>query len=141
MKPIKITSSAWGFEPDFARIQAALGVANGKARAHTYTDARDVIAVAQEAERKLDDLGVPKKHRPGTVARADSGSSLPKSYKGRVIYTTLTLRRAADGWTLIKVRRGECWSDQAGEYLHLVISRAARDAAVERLLTDVSVAD
>ena len=83
------------------KIIAALAAVNGKADRHTYTTTHMIRAVADEAERRLTVLEIPKADRVGATYTQQSGEKLPGAYgKWGVITTVITLLRRTGGWYL-----------------------------------------
>ena len=86
------------------KIVAALAAVNGKADRHTYTTTHMIRAVADEAERRLTVLEIPKAERTGAIYTAQSGEKLPSAYgKWAVIITVITLLRRTGGWYLTEI--------------------------------------
>jgi len=88
---------------DKEAVRAALAAVNGKAERHAYTLPSEIAAVADDAERQLARLDVPKAARRGARYVSQSGQSLPKAYKYTAIGTTVTLERGASAWFLVDV--------------------------------------
>lgn len=111
-----------------ALIQFELGEANGKANAHTFRWAVEIIAVAKDAEAQLESLNLAKGSRSGVIAAANSGGSVANSYKYSRITSTAVLKRGSSAWFLIAVSNAETFRKQAGEVI--VILTSAQDAEV-----------
>ena len=88
---------------DTDAVRAALVAVNGKAERHAYTLPSEISAVADDAERQLARLDVPKAARKGARYVSQSGSKLPNAYKYKATGTTVTLARGAAGWFLVDV--------------------------------------
>ena len=84
-------------------VRAALAAVNGKAERHAYTLPSEISAVADDAERQMARLDVPKAARKGARYVSQSGSLLPKAYKWTATGTTVTLERGASAWFLVDV--------------------------------------
>lgn len=117
MKPIKINTD------NADQIHAALAAAAGRAKTHTFSQLHELTALAKEAECRLDELGVPKKHRQGAEFFATSGSKLPKSYRFKIIVTRVELKRFPEGWRLTCAQALEVWSG-GGRSLRLTAPQA-----------------
>ena len=117
MKPIKINTD------NADQIHAALAAVAGRAKTHTFLALHELTALAKEAECRLDDLGVPKKHRPGSEFFATSGGKLPKSYRFKIIVTRVELKRFPEGWRLTCAQALEVWSG-GGRSLRLIAPQA-----------------
>ena len=96
MKEIKITQAST------AKIEDALRAANLKSTAHTYTSFADIEALIVDAEKRLTNLLIAKKHFPGAVFVATSGGAVPNAYKYSRDATSVTLMRKAGGWYLVE---------------------------------------
>jgi len=119
-------------------ITAALAAANGKATAHTFTHSSSVSAAARDAERKLDDLGIPKGQRAGATARARSNGSVPNAYKYTRVVSRITITRGSSAWFLTDVKAVETWDKTAGGTY--VTVTAAQDAiAIAKFRASYSV--
>ena len=98
-QPLRIdTSPASAFR---AKADSLLAEVNGRARAHTYNCASDILCICTRIDKRLDDLGVPKAQRVGLVAHAESGVPTAKAYArksrtARASYVKLTRRKT--GW-------------------------------------------
>ena len=88
---------------DTEAVRAALVAVNGKAERHAYTLPTEILAVADDAERQLARLDVPKAARRGARYVSQSGSKLPGAYKYTATGTVITLVRGAAGWFLVDV--------------------------------------
>lgn len=100
---------------NLAKIQTAINEANGRSTAHTFHAAAQIIECAENAEKKLADLGLIKSLRPGAVALAESGSSVARSYKYQRITGVIKLVRGSSAWFLTECTICETWSKTAGE--------------------------
>jgi len=127
MKPIKIA-------PENApAIEAALSAVNGKASAHTFTDAVQILNLAEEAEKQLDALGLPKADRPGATFHAVSGSILPNAYAFRARATCVGLLRRGPGWYLATASEATIFPGARGRTRWLELTQAQDAKAVEVL--------
>jgi len=116
---------------DQARIEDALRSVNGQADRHTYSSASEILAIAQEAEEKLDRLGLPKKNRAGAVATKTSGSKMPKAYKYSRIATYVKLVRGSQEWFLTFVAKVNVFPDNPGRNLSLTLTQEQDKIVVE----------
>jgi len=124
-----------GFEPALCE---AFNAANGKATVHTLTAAH-AISIARQTESRLETLGIPRKHRAGTILRVTGGGPSASAYKYPVATTHFALKRNAIGdWTLTDCRRTEVWPGVMGVHT-LFVSPEARDAIVKRALEGIAV--
>lgn len=94
-------------------VRAALAAVNGKAERHTYTLPSEIAAVADDAERQLARLDVPKAARKGARYVSQSGRSLPNAYKYKATGTVVTLERGASAWFLVDVAACDIWPGNA----------------------------
>ena len=95
MKPIKLT------EKNSERLRSALDDSIQR----TFS-LKELMQFGEDAERKLDLLGVSKKNRPGSSVRIPYGDCVPNSYRWRAEEQVLTLLRRPTGWFLVDVSRG-----------------------------------
>jgi len=116
---------------DQAKIEDALRSVNGTASCHTYSSASDILAIAQEAEARLDQLGLPKKDRTGAVATKTSGSKMPKAYKYRRIATYVKLVRGSRDWYLTCALKVEIYPDTPDRRLSIILTEEQDKLAVE----------
>jgi hypothetical protein len=84
-------------EEEGAKIEAVLKDANGKARRHTFTTAKEIAAIVCGAVESLDVAGVTLKQRAGTIIEATSGGKLPNSYKNSRLVTRVEIRFGSNG--------------------------------------------
>lgn len=94
-------------------IQPALDAANGKATAHTVTDAMDVVHLARRAEAQLADAGLPKAFRKGAILHYRPAGPAANAYKYKAQTTRLTIERRGTAWYLTSVERDELYPKQA----------------------------
>lgn len=102
-------------------IEKALAAVNHGATAHTYTDADEIISIADRAEKRLLGLGLTKGSRPGAKAHETSGSAVAKSYKYPRTATRVSVTRGASAWFVTDVRSESIWADGGGP-LHVSIT-------------------
>jgi len=116
---------------DMARIEDVLRRVNGEASMHTYSSASDIIAIAKEAEERLDQLGLPKKDRAGAIAKKASGGKMPKSYKFRRAATMVEMMRGSRAWYLTYVLRTKIFPDNRCGHLSMMLTQEQDKIAVE----------
>jgi hypothetical protein len=106
MKPIKINND------NADQIHAALAAAAGRVKTHTFSNIRDLTALAEDAERQLEELGIPKKRRPGAEFFVISGGKLP-AYEYRIIVARVEIKRFPEGWRLTLAQAINAWIGEA----------------------------
>ncbi len=94
-------------------VRAALAAVNGKAERHAYTLPTEIASVADDAERQLARLDVPKAARKGARYVSQSSGNLPNAYKYAARGTVVTLERGAAGWFLVDVAACDIWPGKA----------------------------
>ena len=127
VKAIKIVAD------NAAAIEAALSSVNGKATAHTFTTAHEIIDLAERAESTLFYLLARKADMKGAVITATSGgSSLPNSYKYSRVVTHVKIERRSSSWWLVEIESGSLSTNQQGG-VHLTLTKEQDERAVEVL--------
>ena len=96
------------------KIEAALAAVNGKADSHTFTTARQLALVVEEAEAELRKSHLPVKSLPGAVVLATSGTPVANSYKRPRKATGVRLERTSTGWFLIGLGSREIYPNEGG---------------------------
>jgi hypothetical protein len=124
MKPIKITDRK--------------SVVNGRATAHTYTRARDIVALSERAEKALEKFGLVKSERQGARYVDQSGERLPKAYGHKTRGTTVTLERRSGAWFLVNAGGYDLYPGNEPR-AHMHVTQEQADAACRRLLSTVAV--
>jgi hypothetical protein len=119
-------------------ITAALLAANGKATAHTFTSASEVVAAKNNAEAQLTALELNKGERAGVVAYAVSGGSLQNAYKYSRTITRVTLLRGSSDWFLTDAKSYDSWQKKAGE-VRVTLTCAQAASVVAKFSTRFSV--
>ena len=115
-------------ETNIAALQAAIEKDNGKATAHTFRSAGEIIACARQAETALQGLSLKKGSRSGAIATATSGGSVAHAYKYARITSIAVLVRGSSAWFLVDLSTAESFRRTAGDtYVSLT---AAQDAEV-----------
>jgi hypothetical protein len=108
------------------KIQTALNEANGKANAHTYNKASDVIDSAAYFETQVVGIVGSQKAAVGAIGTDRSGSQLPNKYQNSRIVTLLTMERTSSGWFLTDVQTVTAWKEAGKQVIKLT---AEQDAA------------
>jgi len=119
-------------------ITAALAAANGKATAHTFTNASEIISAACDAELQLASLGLNKGDRAAVIAHAISGGSVPSAYKYARTITRVSLVRGGADWFLTEAKSFETFSRHAGE-TRITLTSAQATAVVAKFSARFSV--
>ena len=103
------------------KLEELLKAEQGRANARCF-DATDILTLANEAEAKLDSLGVAKKYRIGTLIHySEYASKRAKKYSEDI--TEVKLKRDRTNWYLIEVsRRSRSFE---GRINHFTISEEA----------------
>ena len=112
---------------NIAAIQAQLNKANGRSTAHTFTSATEIIDRADNAERQLAELKLPKSARAGAWAFAESGAKLPNAYRYQRITGKIKMVRGSSAWFLLECTTSETWGKSTGGTF--VSLTAAQDTA------------
>ena len=108
-----------------SKIQSILALANGRATAHTYSTATEIIALAARAEREL--LGLlPKKSAPGATYRSESGGTVASAYEYMRATTTVNMVRRGAGWYLASAVASGAWRTTHGSRLTLTAEQDAQ---------------
>jgi hypothetical protein len=113
------------------KIEDALREINLRSTAHTYTSFADIEALIVDAEKRLTNLLVAKKHFPGAVFVATSGGSVANAYKYSRDATSVTLMRKASGWFLTDAVSTVIYKEGGKKSLRLT---AAQDAIVYKVV-------
>ena len=113
-------------------IEAALVDANGKATAHTYTSASEIISLAELADSRLYALIKNKSMMKGAIFYDRSGDGLPNSYNNSRICTNIEIECAKGGdWRLNSVSAIKAYNDCGKSLLKIT---AQQDAIAISLL-------
>ncbi len=108
-------------EKSCTAIEKALAAVNHCATAHAYTDAYEIISIAERAEKRLAALGLTKGARQGAQAYETSGSAVAKSYKYPRTATRVSVTRGASAWFVTDVHSELIWADGDGP-LYVVVT-------------------
>lgn len=130
-KAIKITIA------NSAAIEAALHAVNGRATAHAYTAANEVVNASERGEMELEKLGLPKASRSGAFVKSCSGSRVANAYRGIRLGTVLTLERRSSAWYLVGV--SQVTLKQEGGRDKLLVSQEQKDQLLARLADSLTV--
>lgn len=141
MKPIKVEASKK------TEIEAVLERINGRASAHAFTRAAEIIALAEQGEKRLESLGIPKGVRKGAIVIATSGDKVPMAYNNRRRGTEVELHRRASGWVLVRVTQVAIGIGGGRSTLHLtrqqdaiVVSRVRAQYSILKPVTGAAPA-
>jgi len=96
------------------KIQAILNKVNGNATSHTFTGASEILRCAENAEKQLENLQLPKISRSGAISKATSGSSVARSYKYQRTISYAKMIRKSSAWFLVELSKFESWTTGAG---------------------------
>lgn len=122
-------------------LRSHLSKVNGKANAHVLR-ANDIVEVAEQGERILEERGVSKKNRVGTeieFRRAGKKANATYARKASPQNTTfIRLVRVADGWRLVEAVRQIVWCNQK-EHREYFVSSHAKDDIVRKALDAFSL--
>lgn len=119
-------------------INAALAAANGRATAHTFTIASEIIRAARDAEAQIAALGLNKCDRKSVMAHSLSGGSVPNAYKYARTITRVSLVRGGADWFLTEAKSFETFSRHAGE-TRITLTSAQAAAVIAKFSTKFSV--
>lgn len=123
MKPIKIILS------NDDAIAVALLTVNGKAERHAFTVYFEIEDLAEDAEAKLEELGIPKAMRAGAMYHATSGNDVPASHMKKGFSrpaTYVRLERRAGGWYLASIAATVIYQKGGLKQLSLTAEQAQR---------------
>jgi hypothetical protein len=113
-----------------AALEAALKNVNGRATAHTFKWAFEIIGLAQQAEAKLHHLALKKDSRSGAIATSISGGRIANSYKYTRITTIVIMERGSAAWFLVSLSTASSFCRKAGDtYVSLTSSQDAEVTA------------
>lgn len=123
---------------DQARIEAALAAAQTRATARTVSHA-DLVRLADRAERRLAELDLPKRVRPGAVWEFSEGgiTGVANAYGAHQRASThVKLVRGATGWFLTEAERLDFWTGTPG-YSRLTLTKEQAKDAAERFVAAI----
>jgi len=124
-KSIKITAE------NASAIEAALLLVNGRATSHTYTNAKTIIDMALQTEKKLEKLEIAASSRSGAQFISVSGDSVANAYKSTRIATRVLLRRGSKDWFLTNIESATIWL--SGGYQRLTLTAAQDEIVVAKI--------
>ena len=131
MKAIKVTAT------NAAAIESALAEVNGKATAHAYTTAQEIIDLAERAESQLEGLGIIKSARSGATLISVSGDAVPNSYKYSRTGTRIELQRKSGDWYLIGATQLTIF--KSGGSTKMILTKAQDELPIAALRKQYSV--
>lgn len=120
MKPIKI------HKDNADKIEAALKEVNRRAHSFAVTSYGSVWDFADDAETKLAVSQLPKKDRPGAIARCHPAGPSANAYKYGAKSTIVVMERRATGWFLTDVCETTVWPREK-ERIGVTITAKQRD--------------
>lgn len=110
---------------DTMALERAIKAAHpGGAVQHVFTPDQ-IAAVAVDAEKQIDSLGLAKGLRQGAVVTAYSGGSVAKAYKHSRLVTHVELTRGSDAWFCTSVSERTIWQDAPRDWLTLTAEQDA----------------
>jgi len=125
------------FNEAFKQLDQAVETVNGRATAFTLSS-RNILDLADEAEKWLDRHDMPKKSRVGVrVFHRPAGPSA-KSYKFRATTTEVVIVRRTSGWFLSEIKRGSV-NPKQGATTRYIINEATRDVIVRSALAGTEI--
>jgi hypothetical protein len=125
------------FNEAFKQLDHAVETVNGRATAFTLSS-RNILDLADEAEKWLDRHDMPKKSRVGVrVFHRPAGPSA-KSYKFRATTTEVVIVRRTSGWFLSEIKRGSV-NPKQGATTRYIINEATRDVIVRNALAGTEI--
>jgi hypothetical protein len=125
MKEIKITQA------NAQKIEAVLREVNQKSTAHTFFSFYQIEALIVDAEKRLTNLLIAKKHFVDARFDATSGYAVANSYKYSRDATCVTLTRKPTGWFLNDAVSTKVYKDGGKKILRLT---EAQDAIVYKVV-------
>lgn len=120
-------------------IEDELETVNGRSESFTITSARAVRDIADAAEKRLADAGVPVAQRVGAVVAYRPNGPSASAYKYAARTTRITLRRVKDGWRLVGVARSDVWPREP-EVFTITIGPDVADTVAKHALKPFTVA-
>lgn len=120
-------------------IVAALKAVNGRGYDYAITEISEVIAIARDAEAKLEAVCLPESRRVGSTAkyRSAGGTKPYKRWTPHRAGTRLELRRFKEGWRVMWVAGIEVYGGQ-GERLDMTLDAEQRAIAEQNVFCDFS---
>jgi len=121
------------------QIEVMLREVNRDNRAHTFNRYFDIERAAEDAEKLLDKLDLPKSNRRGAIYEVESGRPVPSSYRGWYRTGTLIcIERGTKGWYLVCVKQTGFAKNEGGRYL-LHLTQKQDEILIERLRRSYAV--
>ena len=124
---------------DADAIVALIDKVNGRCTRNTITLFSEVLALAVEAEAKLEKAGVPIKLRTGSVYCFREAGPSANAYKGQMNVSDITMVRVSDGWRLKSYSVASVYS-RTSEIRILTVSADAKRAIVQQAMEGFAVA-
>jgi hypothetical protein len=115
-----------------AEINTALKTINGGSIAHCFTNASELINIANSADKKLIQLLDSKLESIGAIINATSGDSVSASYKYNRTATNIKLLKGKTAWFLINVNNFILYKSGGKTILTLTAKQDIRAIAVLR---------
>ena len=84
------------------QVESALNAVQGQRTARVLTG-REVQAEAEEAEKRMESLGIPQSHRKGARYIINGGSVPHSGYQYRAHSTEITLTRGCEAWFVVEI--------------------------------------
>jgi len=113
------------------KIEAALREVNGRSEAHAYTSYAEVAALAESAEKEMEEL-LYRKDWKGARWEETSGAKVANSYKGTRNGTKVTLDRGSKDWFLVAAVQVSVFNSGGGSG-HLYLTPKQDEATKKRL--------
>ena len=117
-------------------INAELDKINGKATSFTITSTKELIEIANQAEKKLEAL--PKAMRKGVKVMFRPAGPSANSYTFAAKSTRVYLEKGSTGWFLTNVQP-DFVQPKLGECFHITITAAQADEIKRRAVAEFSV--
>lgn len=119
------------------KISAEIAAAAGRKKAFVH-DAYDIASIAERAENRLEEFGLPRAHRAGATAVSVLAGPA-RSYRYTAEGTEIHMTRRATGWFLDRVEICSIFPGSS-ERLSVRIDEKQRAAAQTALMRDLYIA-
>lgn len=120
-------------------IEAALAQVNGRAQAHTISDAVTLRNAVAEAEKRLDAAGIPKTDRAGIRIEYRPAGPQARAYKYAAKTTWVLIERRSADWALIDIQSDEV-SPTAPQLLNIHIDERRAELVRQHAMRPFRVA-
>ena len=117
---------------DAMKIQATLDACNGRAKDHTYRDAREIVELATLADDQRTALGLSLREARGMRVVYCSGDAVAKSYRYSRRATEVELTLFSTGWFLTACNPATIWKTGGGDLYRTLLTPEADAAAVAK---------